>query len=243
VTLESTKADDIALAIEEAIVSGELAPGTVLRQEHLSEQFQVSRTPIREALRRLAALGLVSFVPNRGVRVRTLSREDLHEAFLVRAELESLATSLAAGRITDEELAELEEAENRFAALAQEMRGRDPGGHRREVSAQWMRANHAFHDVIYRAADAPLVEQMAKSARRTFSGPAVWAPGDEVLDELYDRNVLEHRAIRQALQARSAEGARALAHEHVMHSFELLDTILEHVGQQPRDWHSVRSGR
>ena len=67
-----TKADDLALALEEAIVSGEIAPGTVLRQEQLSEQYQVSRTPVREALRRLAALGLVSFVPNRGVRVRTL---------------------------------------------------------------------------------------------------------------------------------------------------------------------------
>ncbi len=242
-SLESTKADDIALAIEEAIVSGELAPGSVLRQEHLSEQFQVSRTPIREALRRLAALGLVSFVPNRGVRVRTLSREDLHEAFLVRAELESLATSIAADKITDEELAELEEAENRFAGLAQEMRSRDPGGHRREVSGQWMRANHAFHDVIYRAANAPLIEQMAKSARRTFSGPAVWAPTDEILDGLYERNVQEHRAIRQALQARSPEGAKAMAHEHVMHSFELLDTILEHVGQQPRDWHAARARR
>ena len=242
-SLETTKADDISLAIEEAIVSGELAPGTVLRQEQLSEQFNVSRTPIREALRQLAALGLVSFVPNRGVRVRTLSREDLYEAFLVRAELESLATELAAAKITDEQLAELEEAENRFAGLAQEMRSRDPGGHRREVSSQWMRANHAFHDVIYRAADAPLVEQMAKSARRTFSGPAVWAPTDETLDGLYERNVQEHRAIRQALQARSAEGAKAMAHEHVMHSFELLDTILQHVGQAPRDWHAVRSSR
>ena len=78
-SLDSTKADDIALMIEEAIVSGELAPGTVLRQEQLSEQFNVSRTPVREALRRLAALGLVSFVPNRGVRVRTISQEELHK--------------------------------------------------------------------------------------------------------------------------------------------------------------------
>ena len=100
-TTVGTKADDLALALEEAIVSGEIAPGTVLRQEQLSEQYRVSRTPVREALRRLAALGLVSFVPNRGVRVRTLSREELREAFLVRAELESLATELATPRITD----------------------------------------------------------------------------------------------------------------------------------------------
>src|ERR1041384_1232878 len=86
-SLDTTKADDIALVIEEAIVSGELEPGIVLRQEQRSEQFNVSRTPIREALRRLAALGLVSFVPNRGVRVRTISREELHEAFMGRAEL------------------------------------------------------------------------------------------------------------------------------------------------------------
>src|SRR5437764_11046252 len=110
-SLDSTKADDIALVIEEAIVSGELAPGTVLRQEQLSEQFEVSRTPIREALRRLAALGLVSFVPNRGVRVRTISREELHEAFLVRAELEALATEVAATKMTADDLAELEAAE------------------------------------------------------------------------------------------------------------------------------------
>src|SRR5438128_1468515 len=104
VSLDTTKADDIALVIEEAIVSGEIPPGTVLRQEQLSERFNVSRTPIREALRRLDALGLVDFHPNRGVRVRTLQREELHEAFLVRAELESLATELAATRMTDDDL-------------------------------------------------------------------------------------------------------------------------------------------
>src|SRR6266516_8158360 len=108
-SLDTTKADDIALVIEEAIVAGELEPGTVLRQEQLSEQFKVSRTPIREALRRLAALGLVSFVPNRGVRVRTISRDELHQAFLVRAELEALATELATPRMTDADLSALEQ--------------------------------------------------------------------------------------------------------------------------------------
>ena len=228
--LESTKADDIAVLIEEAIVSGELAPGTVLRQEQLSDRFGVSRTPVREALRKLAALGLVSFEPNRGVRVRTLSHEDLREAFLVRAELEGIATGAAAARVTGETLAELEECEERFARLTRELRAHEPGSRRRELMADWMRANHAFHDVIYRVADMPYVESVAKAARRTFSGPAVWAPVDDELDALYLRNQAEHRAIRAALAARSAGGARELAREHVMHSFELLTTILEHVG-------------
>ena len=106
-----TKADEIALALEDAIVSGEIPPGAVLRQEQLSEQFEVSRTPVREALRRLAATGLVSFVPNRGVRVREISRGELREAFLIRAELEALATELATPLIDDAGLAALEEAE------------------------------------------------------------------------------------------------------------------------------------
>jgi DNA-binding GntR family transcriptional regulator len=243
VSLDSTKADDIALVIEEAIVSGELAPGTVLRQEQLSEQFNVSRTPIREALRRLAALGLVSFVPNRGVRVRTISREELHEAFLVRAELEALATETAATKITKEQLQELDECEQRFAKISHELRSREPGEERRSIMGDWVRANHAFHDVIYRAADLPIVEQLAKSARRSFSGPAVWAPGDHSIDELYARNAEQHRAIKQALFAGSSGGARELAREHVLSSFHLLETILEQVGAQPRDWAKGRAAR
>ena len=242
-SLDSTKADDIALVIEEAIVSGELAPGTVLRQEQLSEQFNVSRTPVREALRRLAALGLVSFVPNRGVRVRTISRDELQEAFMVRAELEGLATQVAATKITPEELEELDEAEQRFSRISQDLRAREPGDERRTIMGDWVRANHAFHDVIYRAAALPLVEQLAKSARRTFSGPAVWAPGDHSIDGLYVKNAEQHRAIKQALMAGSAAGARELAREHVMSSFALLETILEQVGAQPRDWSKGRTPR
>ena len=116
---DGTKADDIALALEEAIVSGEIPPGSVLRQEHLSEQFAVSRTPVREALRRLAALGLVSFEPNRGVRVRMLARDELREAFLARAELESLATEIATPKMTDADFEALEDAERRFSLATQ----------------------------------------------------------------------------------------------------------------------------
>jgi DNA-binding GntR family transcriptional regulator len=234
-SLESTKADEIALVLEQAIVSGELEPGRVLRQEELSERFAVSRTPVREALRRLAALGLVSFVPNRGVRVRTITLDELREAFLVRAELESLATEIAAPKFTDTDLRELEEAEQAFSKATQALRAHPREGvDRWRLTHNWVVANHGFHDVIYRVAGAPLIERLAKSARRSFSGHAVWAPGGSETDALYERNDNEHKAIIAALRAANASGARALSREHVLHSFELLAHVLEQVGNGDR---------
>ncbi len=231
----STKADDIALALEEAIVTGEIPPGSVLRQEHLSEQFQVSRTPVREALRRLAALGLVSFEPNRGVRVRMLARDELREAFLVRAELESLATEIAAPKMSLDDLAALEEAERAFSEATRELVEMSHAGRQDlQLARKWLHANHAFHDVIYSAAGVPLIERMAKAARRTFLVKPVWATGAD-LDELYQKNDRQHRAIREAITARSPQGARVLAREHVLSSGRLLEAILDKVASQARE--------
>jgi DNA-binding GntR family transcriptional regulator len=229
----STKADEIALVLEDEIVSGAIEPGVVLRQEQLSDRFGVSRTPIREALRRLAALGLVSFVPNRGVRVRTLSREELREAFLVRAELESLATELATPRMTADDLRRLDEAELRFSVLTLELRARAQAGvEDKALAIDWMNANYAFHDVIYECAGSPYVERVSKGARRTFIGQITWVARAE-LDELYARNDAQHRAIREAIAAGSASGARVLAREHVLSSWRLLEAILEYVRERP----------
>jgi len=223
-----TKADEIALALEDAVISGELAPGTVLRQETLSERFGVSRTPIREALRRLAATGLVSFEPNRGVRVRAIPREELREAFLVRAELEALVTELAVPRFDDARLLALRAAESDFARLTVELLDRRRGEEERtQLTGEWVRANYRFHDVIYEAAAVPFVERVAKNARRTFLSR--WRPGGPEIDDLYEQNMHQHRAILGAIEARSSEGARALAHEHVLHSCRLLEVILDHV--------------
>ncbi len=162
-----TKADEIALALEEAIVSGALAPGSVLRQEQVSAQYAVSRTPVREALRRLAALGLVSFEANRGFRVRTLSRAEMWEAFLLRAELESLVTGVAAERITAADLEELATAERRFARLTRALRAREPGEDRRSLTVEWMQANHGFHDVIY-ARRRPALHRAGRKERPPY---------------------------------------------------------------------------
>ena len=161
--------------------------------------------------------------------MRTLSRDELREAFLVRAELESLATELATPRITDEGLAELDAAEKLFAELTLELRKRAREGTQDgALVANWVRANHAFHDVIYAAADAPFVERLAKSARRSFFTHVVWAAGLDI-DHLYERNDAQHRAIREAIAARSVQGARLLAREHVLASGRLLETILDQV--------------
>ena len=81
------------------------------------------------------------------------------------------------------------------------------------LAVEWMHANYGFHDVIYAAAETPYLERLAKSARRTFVGQITWVARAE-LDELYERNDREHRAIREAIAAGSAggrEGARPRA--------------------------------
>ena len=132
-------------------------------------------------------------------------------------------------RITRADVDELIAAEERFAEMTERphrrAHARPRGAARRRPSAG---ANHAFHDVIYRVAAAPMVERIAKSACRTFSGHAVWGPGGSDIDDLYHHNVLQHRAIREALAAGSAAGA--LAREHVLHSFRLLETVLSQAG-------------
>jgi DNA-binding GntR family transcriptional regulator len=226
----TTKADDIARVLEDEIVGGAIEPGTVLRQEQLSERFAVSRTPTREALRRLAALGLVSFEPNRGVRVEGLSAQDLREAFVVRAELEALATRIATPRVTGADLAALDAAEQAFSELTVELREQARLGRVRDAAlfGEWMQSNYAFHDVIYRVADMPYLERVAKSARRTFVGERVWSARRE-LDALFERNELQHGAIRAAIAAGSADAAAALAREHVLASGRLIEAVLESV--------------
>ena len=113
--------DKLAAQLHARVVSGDLASGTRLRQEALAEEFGVSRTPIREALRKLQASGLVELHPNRGAFVRGLSPREIRDAYEVRATLEALAAELAATRISRDQLLRLRAAE------AQQLLPRDPG--------------------------------------------------------------------------------------------------------------------
>ena len=230
--MEHTKADEIATRLEEDIATGVIAAGTVLRQEELSREFDVSRTPVREALRRLAASGLAEFVPNRGVRVRALDRHALREMYLVRSALEGLAAELAAPIITDAELSELHVAEEEFARCTRSLRQDLPEEQREPVTVDWLQANFRFHDIILGAADSQLLAQLTRTVRRSFAGRTLWRPGSEV-DRRYEQMVRQHAAIREALAARSPRGARELSSAHAMDSWGLLEHILEEVADRP----------
>ena len=204
--LQTTKADEIATALEEAIAAGSIPPGTVLRQDELSRRYQVSRTPVREALRRLAALGLASAEPNRGVRVHAMDRAEWRDAYLVRAELEGLAAELAAPRFTEDDLAELIEVEKRFARCGTELRGDLSEDRREAVVFDWLQANHEFHDVILRASGSAFVARLARAVRRTFSGRSMWSPDSEI-----DRLYRQRKLIRDHLHVLVHYGRRLMA--------------------------------
>lgn len=223
--MNTTKADEIALILENAIVAGELPPGTILRQEQLAEEIGVSRTPVREALRQLAAIGLVSLEANRAARVRTPSREEFRESFRIRAELEGLAAELALPNMTAAVLKRLETAEREFAKLTETLRSR--GGsdiEMRWLTTEWLRTNSVFHDVFLEAASAPLLARMTRSVRGVFHGHMLWSPSPAV-DAFYDESLERHTAIREAFAAGHPE-VKALAAQHVRDSGALLEVVL-----------------
>lgn len=225
----TTKADEIAHVLEEAILVGELPPGLLLRQEQLSEEFGVSRTPIREALQKLAALELVSFAGQKGVQVRLPTRDELLETFTVRAALEGFAASLAVDRLTDQDLQDLAAAEANFARLTLTLRDiEQPDPDLRPTASRWITANAVFHDVYLKAANVPKLLHAAQNARRVFFGQAAW-PHNQDLDELYALNLDQHRAILNAFSRRSP-AVRELVEGHILDSGRLLESALDQAG-------------
>jgi DNA-binding GntR family transcriptional regulator len=222
-----TKADEIAVAIEAAIASGDIPADTVLRQGRLAAQFGVSRTPIREALRLLAAEGLVSFSPNRGVRVRAVGAGELTEAFRIRAELEGLAAELATARIGVDELAQLERAESRYAELTHTLIESPSAADRSTIAVDWLRANDEFHRIIVRAAGSPMLERVVDTVRRQFSGQVLWETDGAALGRIVDPGLLEHRLVREAMLAGAPDAARDVMRRHVIRAGEIIRALLE----------------
>lgn len=190
------------------IVEGSYEPGSRLVETRIAQELGVSQAPVREALRDLEQVGCVVHEPGRGCSVRAFSASELMEAFPVRAALESLAARLAAERIGEDELVELEELLDRMRAAAK----------RGDAHAQ-SQANASFHATIVRAArNETLARQwgLLEPYSRTYI--TVSRPGIDLV-ELSERHV----PIVEALRRRDPEAAATAMHEHLMGAARLLE--------------------
>lgn len=188
-------------ALREAIVNGTLAPGERLMEVQLAEELGVSRTPVREAIRRLELEGYVVMVPRKGAYVASMSAKDVAEVFEIRTALEGLAAELAAERITEEELEELERKLHYVALRVEE------GDLEKLVEA-----DTEFHDLLYRASRNQRLVQIIGNLReqiQRFRAASLATPGrmQETLEE--------HKKIVEAVAKRNGALARRLAEEHI----------------------------
>jgi DNA-binding GntR family transcriptional regulator len=220
--------DKLASQLHARVLSGELPSGTRLRQEALAEEFGVSRTPVREALRKLQAGGLVELQPNRGAVVRGLSPTEIRDAYEVRAALEALAAGLAAERASREQIQRLGNAQAEFRTALEKTAARRRGG--REVGAReiglWGRANDAFHQTIHEASGNDVLVSTLAQLHRNF-------PRDLsrlVISEstaMLETNVREHKEILEALTRHDAKAAYELMREHVARAGGLVTLRVE----------------
>ena len=220
--------DKLASQLHARVLSGELPSGTRLRQEALAEEFGVSRTPVREALRKLQAGGLVELQPNRGAVVRGLSPTEIRDAYEVRAALEALAAGLAAERANREQLQRLGNAQAEFRAALEQTVARRQGG--REVGAReirrWGHANDEFHQTIHEASGNDVLVSTLAQLHRNFPRDLSRLVISESTTML-ETNVREHKEILEALTRHDAAAASELMHRHVARAGGLVTLRVE----------------
>lgn len=198
---------DVALAeMREAILSGELAPGSPVRLQEQVERLQMSSVPIREALRFLERSGLVDRTPHRGAYVAEMSAEDLEDAYTIRLELESMAVRLAAERITDEGREHLMEVLRRYDEATQN-------------NASDARERHAdLHMALYRSSGSKWLLRLL---------PMLWDSTERYRRLSLERTgtatewVSEHRKIVELCAAGDPDGAEEAMRSHLQHTFEV----------------------
>jgi DNA-binding GntR family transcriptional regulator len=223
--------DELAATIQARVLSGAIATGTRLRQETLAAEFGVSRTPVREALRKLQASGLVEVLPRRGALVRRPTARDVREAYEVRAELEGLAAALAASRIRDGELRRLREAQELFrhsvaSLLVWRKRRSDNEPLRMEAHDEWISANDSFHLAIQEAAGNRRLRTTLADLHQSFPRDLTWIVLGENAKLLED-NVAQHEAILAAIERHDPVGSRAAMVEHVLRAGQLVTRRFE----------------
>jgi len=222
--------DEIAFRLETAILEGEYGPGTHLLQDDLCARFGVSRTPVREALRKLQAQHLVVLAPNKGATVRFPSQAELRDVYAVRVELEGFACELACAHVDDELLDALDRAQAEIdEAQALLERGAIVPLEEPAFNSRVTNANVNFHALIFDATSNQQLAQLCRSLQGYFPKDYVWCTALPA-EEARALNVDEHREIRDALAARDARRARLAMSKHITHGGNALIDHLEQNG-------------
>jgi DNA-binding GntR family transcriptional regulator len=208
---DGTHADRLSTEIADAILAGQFAPGERLDEQRLAETYEVSRTPVREALRRLASSGLIELRPRRGAVVTEITAERLNGLFVAMGEIEATCARLCAISMSPIE-------RRRLGALHEEMGAHAAKGAR----AAYTDANHRFHTMLYAGAHNPALEEFALQLRRRlehFRRAQFRAPHRLV------QSHAEHEEVVRAILA----GDAPRAHSSMLHHVTLVEIALDKV--------------
>ncbi len=204
----------VAEKLREQIIRGEIPEGSQLRQDAIAVQYQVSRIPVREALRQLDAEGLISILPNRGAVVPALSPDDIEELFAIRALLEPEVLRRSIPNLTKEDLSQAEEILSRYVS---ELRRDD------HVSA-WGRLNWEFHSTLYSRANQArfmaIIRNVNNSGERYTRLQLYLTHGVKRANE-------EHHEILKLCRERDTTAACKLLRQHIQHAGHSLKEALQ----------------
>lgn len=195
--------DVVFQTLRQAILTGEFAPGERLMEIALADRLGVSRTPVREAIRKLELEGLVIMIPRRGAEVARITEKDLRNVLEVRCALEELSASLACERITEEEKEELRVALDAFERAVQ----------KKDIS-DIVEKDIEFHDVIFNASKNDRLIQILNNLREQMYRYRMEYTKDK---EYHNVLILEHREIYEAMKNQDKEKVMNALKEHIYH--------------------------
>lgn len=204
--------DVVFNTLRQAILKGELAPGERLMEIQLAEKLGVSRTPIREAIRKLELEGLVLMIPRKGAEVAKISEKSLRDVLEVRRALEELAVELVCEKITDEQIQDLKDAAEEFKESLKD-------GDITRIAE----ADVKFHDVIYMATDNQKLIQLLNNLREQMYRYRVeYLKRSDFHQQLID----EHEEIIETIESGQKDRAVQVVCQHVDNQVEaVMDTI------------------
>lgn len=190
--------------IRDDILNGKYKEHDELREISLGKELGVSRTPVREALRRLELEGLVTIIPNKGATVTGISKKDVRDIYVMRSSLEGLCARWASEHITDEQLDEMEEV----LMLAEFHVKREDEDNADQICAM----DEKFHSIMYEASESRILGGLLSDYHKYVQGTRRQCVTSK---ERARKSIREHRQILRALRERDADQAEQLANEHI----------------------------